>query len=48
MEKLKGEIDSLAYTMKNESSGVNHDTYKRLEDLILAQKTETDKKIAEL
>jgi len=34
--------------MKNENSGVNHDTYKRLEDLILAQKVETEKKLAEL
>ena len=34
--------------MKNEGSNINHDTYKRLEDLILAQKSETDKKIAEL
>ena len=48
MDKLKTDMDELAYNMKKDSGNLNHEAYKRLEDQMLVNKTDTDRKFKEL
>ena len=34
--------------MKKDSGGINHETYKRIEELIDKQKSETEKRLSDL
>ena len=48
MDQLKSNIDQLAYSINKDSGNVNHETFKRIEQLIDDHKLATEKKMSEL